>query len=323
VTRTPLRRALTRLRRAVLTFTALGATVVAGAVLAPAAQAGPWGGGGAAPPSSSGASATVSGGCRVYGSGKGYGVVCPSPGGGANYLRNLLRGDPVPTCYQGEVDDNFVPPRETFERGQWAIEVCMEGYDARAVQVGPVSYTIEFVFLPHPQQIAYPTENQRAFLRAIQQNSQIPQAVVQASPSASPRVGSPVSFYVPELYTIARPVEVRNIRMRAELVYTEVRPRGAADTPVGCDGPGVEAGPEDTPATVPGACWYTFDRSSNLADSGRDGDRYPLHARALWQVEYSDNGGPWQSLGTFAREAVNPTRVTEVQTLVIPPGGNA
>lgn len=311
------RRGLTALLTAMTTalLTAAGLVVTAGTASADGfGSSGP-----SSPPSSSAsASRTTGSGCHMYGSAAGYGVVCPSAGGGS--LRDVLGGSSVPTCWYEDPPDSFVPPFELFDGDdrRWYLKGCMAGFNDRAVQTGQIIFAFDFE--PRLPQYAFRLdERQREFLRRIQQNAQIPLPVVQSAPSASPRIGDDTAFYVLEEFAEAPTITFDSLRMRARMVYFEMRPGGVdGDDVVGCPGRGIQVTEDDTPQTEPNACWYEFERSSSGVSSGNLVNRYRSHATAYWRVEFSEDGGnSWGELGTFPKEALAPVRVTEIQTLVI------
>lgn len=298
--------------------TALLVTVAVVADAAPAA-ADAFGSGGPPPPppTSESETRTTSGGCRMYASSSGYGMVCPAPGGGS--LKQVLDGDDVPTCWHEDPPPTFVPEMELLpgDPRRWYLQACVSGFDANAVQIGRLRFSFDFVPLL-PTEVVRLTENQREFTTRIQRNAQIPLPVVQNAPSGSPRVDDDTAFYVLEEYTEAPTIAFDDRQMRARQVYLTVEPEGAVPVSTSCPGAGVRVTAEDTRGTRPDACWHTYRRSSNDLSRGTFYDRYRAFVTAYWTVEYSEDGGAtWTELGTFEKEAMAGIRVTEIQTLVV------
>ncbi|HEU0101698.1 MAG TPA: hypothetical protein VFR07_05200 [Mycobacteriales bacterium] len=308
MTRTPIRRSAVALVAGLL----CAATTATAAPPASAASGG----------SSPGYQDRTIGSCTAYGSSSGFGVGCRGAGGSTVTLRELLRGDPVPTCWNGPPPQEFeAPPRQ--QPGQWWLQICLGGIDADTLIIerpGGIQLSYEYTFLP-PGDETRLTGSQQVFVDAVVERGQVPLPfpLLDVSPSPTPRVGEVAAFSLigPER---TRTLTVGNVTMVGVLEGLSVQPEGAAGPTVTCTGSGRELRPEEVDTAdlddqEDDLCAYRYTRSSFGAG---DDDRYPAVVTARWRVEFGDGAEP---LRPFDKTAVNQLRVAEVQTLVVTGSG--
>lgn len=262
--------------------------------------------------------------CSLFAGDGSYGLTCRGGVVGTLTYAEILGPDPVPECWHEEVPPDFVPPRldpDEPRGGTWWLKTCLIGGIDRETKesTGELRFSQELDYVDPTEDVLVLTDRQEQVVEGQRDVSQIPFPFVQTSPSASPRVGQDVAFYSPPSNTRGSTITVSGpgvgtVSMRARMTGLSVWPDGNRPEPrVGCAGGGVEVGRDDTRASTPGACWWSFDRSSaHLADRA-----YPMFVSADWVVEY-DGGAGWTTLGTFTREQVTDQPVTEIQTIVVP-----
>ena len=293
----------------------VGAAVALVIITASPAAADPMGGSGGAGPTSDVTYAEASG-CRMYASSYGYGIFCPTSGGVT--AKDMLRGERAPTCWHVLPYAGWEPPEEILDpqQGTWRLKTCLTGFDEEGNPSGPPQFSFEYVFVPGGQEITL-TEAQENFVAFINDDRKLPLPVVAVSPVAAPRVGNDVAFFIVEGAPGETSIpEINGIQMRAWQVRLDVVPEAGAFT--SCPGKGIRVEATDTRGTRPQACWHTYRRSSAGFGDDLRPDRYLVRSTAVWQIEYSTDGGAsWNLLREVEKTALTALRVTEVQTLVI------
>ncbi len=261
--------------------------------------------------------------CSLYAGDGTYGMTCRGGTGDSATYAEILGGEAVPDCWHEDVLPGFEPPevKEELPRGgRWYLRTCLTGGIDPETKVG----NGELTFSQTPEYVAPPDRpidllpGQQIIVSGQRNTRQIPEPFVQPSPSAKPRVGQDLAFYVPESNTSGATITVRGpgigtVQMRARMTDLTVWPKGTASPVVSCPGGGLEVTRTDTRDALPNACWWRFDRSS----ANQPNNRYPMQVQAGWVVEYNADGA-WQTLGTFTKEQGILQRVVEVQTIVVP-----
>ncbi len=261
--------------------------------------------------------------CTLYAGSGSYGMTCRGATGESASYAEILGNEPVPTCWHEDVPPGFKPPKVRGELppgGKWYLRTCLvSGIDPETKQPNGrmrFSQEPEYVAPDNPIELL---PGQEIIVAGVRDVRQIPAPFVQTSPSAKPRVGQQLAFYVPPANTVGSTISVSGpglgtVQMRARQTGLQVWPLGTRPAPaVNCADGGVQITTHDTRETQPNACWWTFEHSS----SDQRNNRYPMHVEANWVVEYNADGD-WLELGRFTREQENRQWVPEVQTIVVP-----
>jgi len=304
--------------------TVLGAGLVTVIVTATPAAAGGAGDGGG----SGGSGSTIpitesSGGCSMYANRSSFGFDCVAGSSQALSIREVLGGDPLPTCWHERLPATLAESYADAaaakgEDGAFWLRICLEGIDSETL-TGTARFTRSVVWLASAEPPVRLTERQR--LLVVYQGGDGSLASVVVTRPVQPRVGQDVAFTVrPVDARLAAPTVVGPIgepggalRMRAGVIRLQVEPEPGRY--VACEGAGLEVAPGDTRLTRPDACWWTFARSS----AAQPGRRYPVRALATWRVEY-EGGAAWLPLAAhiIGRDTTTQVPVSEIQTLVVP-----
>jgi hypothetical protein len=149
----------------------------------------------------------------------------------------------------------------------------------------------------------------------------IPFPVAVSSPLPKVRVNADVAFSDGSETSVGPVIRsgagVGVVRMQARVIGFSVSPTGEDGGKVKCAGGGVLVHAGDTPASVPGACWYRYVKSS----AGQLDSRFPVSTTATWEIRYTAGAAntpwkDWKVLNTITKTQVTQLPVTEIQTLV-------
>jgi hypothetical protein len=240
-------------------------------------------------------------------------------------VKQILGGDPVPTCWDVPLTDAELAQLETseqyldLEHFDYYWHRCLNGISADYKITWPVTVTSQLHPLPKGTPPKTLTDRQGRLIRYYASGSNdYPIATAVASPSVRVRTNENVAFHaVPDS---SDQVAVGGVVMQARITHLTVAPLGPDGPSVGCDGAGLTVSPSDTPdSTEPGAaCWYAFTHSS----AGQPDDKYPMRVTATWAVRYTtDPAAPWSSW-TLLNDNIQVTSTTnqtvnDIQTLII------
>ena len=262
--------------------------------------------------------------CTLYANSASYGMTCRGGTGDSATYAEILGSEPVPTCWHEDVPEGFKPPKVKGELppgGTWYLKTCLvSGINPETKEPeGRMRFSQEAEYVAPPDRKVDLLPGQAIIVSGVRNVRQIAAPFVLTSPSAKPRVGQNLAFYVPPANTVGETISVSGpglgtVQMRARQTGLVVWPLGSRPAPaVDCPGGGVQVTTRDTRETRPDACWWTFDHSS----ADRPNNRYPMQVEAAWVVEYNADGD-WLELGRFTREQQNNQWVPEVQTIVVP-----
>jgi hypothetical protein len=262
--------------------------------------------------------------CRLYANETAFGMRCGTVTVDGSTIREILNGDPLPTCWHEPLPVGLSDEYGELEgqkeahgdSGAYWLKTCLKGIDPETLRVhGKVTFTEEVVWVPDGAEVVGLTDNQRTLVAIEAREARIPLPTVATTPTVRPRVMRDVAFSVVNDVQ-AGPVSYSNggttVEMRARLVHLRIVPAQGASA-VSCPGAGVEVTTGDTPTTRPEACWWRYARSS----AAQPGRTYEVRAIASWTVEYSA-GGAWTPLAMIEKQQVTLQPVTEVQTMVVP-----
>lgn len=264
------------------------------------------------------------GSCAVVSSPAFLGLSCGSATGAVVSAEQILDGDKVPDCWHEpltEAELAAVGYQNTPgpDGSRWYWERCMKGIDPKTFEIEPggIRFTIGLVSIGNSDPTRSLTQNQQELVRFHNDDTQVPAPVAISSPSARPRVGSWVSFFNGTEDEVT--ASAGAVALHARITGIEVEPLGAtkADN-VACDGMGIRAEAGDTPDTLPGACWYRYEKSSSgqplVSDQGLPS--YPVVITATWSVETVLDGLA-TPFNTFTKSQVTSLPVTEIQAIVV------
>lgn len=266
------------------------------------------------------------GGCHLYAGTGGFGEACLGSGSSSHLsVKQILGGDPVPTCWDVPLTAAELAQLETDEQYldlahfDYYWQRCLQGISANYKITWPVTVTSQLYPLPKgTPPVTLTTGGQHLIDYYASGSNDYPIATAVASPSVRVRTNEDVAFHaVPDS---SDQVAVGGVVMQARVTHLSVAPLGADGPSVGCAGSGLTVSPADTPAsTAPGAaCWYAFARSS----AAQPDDEYPMQVTATWAVRYTtDPAAPWSSW-TLLNDNIQVTSTTnqtvnDIQTMVI------
>jgi hypothetical protein len=264
------------------------------------------------------------GNCAVVSSPAFLGLSCGSATGALVTAEQILDGDPVPKCWHEaltEAELAAVGYQNTPgpDGSRWYWERCLEGIDPKTYEIAPggIRFTIGLVSIKNGDPTKSLTHNQQELVRFHNDDQQVPAPVAISSPSARPRVASWVSFFNGTEDEVT--ASAGAVALRARITGIEVEPLGATKSDsVACEGTGIRAEAGDTPETLPGACWYRYEKSSSgqplVSDQGLPS--YPVVITATWSVETVVNGVA-TPFNTFTKSQVTSLPVTEIQAVVV------
>ncbi|HET6563474.1 MAG TPA: hypothetical protein VFG72_16515 [Marmoricola sp.] len=264
------------------------------------------------------------GNCSVVSSPAFLGLSCGSATGAVVTAEEILDGDPVPECWHEpltEAELAAVGYEDTPgpEGSRWFWERCMKGIDPETFEIRPggITFTIGLVNISNGDPTKSLTRNQQELVRFHNDDRQIPAPVAISSPSALPRVGSWVSFFNGTEDEVT--ASAGAVALRGRITGIEVEPLGATKSDsVACAGTGIRAEADDTPATLPSACWYRYAKSSSgqplVSDQGLPS--YPVVITATWSVDTVIDGVA-TPFNTFTKSQVTSLPVTEIQAIVV------
>jgi hypothetical protein len=259
--------------------------------------------------------------CHIVSGPEYIGGVCAGSSSEGKTAKEILDGDPVPTCWDDPVSEEDlaamgkanVPGPDGYT---YYWHSCLSGIDPKTKKVEPGGMHIESRLLPidngdKPQTL---TTNQHTLVEGVADRGNIPTPVAVISPADHPRVGLNVAF----LNGSKGELDVRPLGavIHAYVDHTTVEPLGKGISPkIGCPGNGTPARPGQTPVEGDGLCWYKYLRSS----AGQVEDVYHAQITSHWVVDISATGlpGTFERLDEFNKSAISQVPVTEVQALVV------
>lgn len=332
----------------------VAAGLLAGALVAPAAAAGPgtnFRPGNSAPPpvtretqretvtpTPGGSSSTApANACNVYASSSGFGLICSTAGAGQTLAAQASSAGidlGQAFCWDDpDLPDGFDPLGQGPQPpgpGRWWLYTCLTFDGVIVKDNARVSYEYRFRRTGEERRLD-PAEE--AFVTRVLGRGQIPYLQMQTSPISSPRVDQDVAFSMlcsskvvcderADGFHVETPrVDVGGVVMHAELAHLRVLPAGEGQPgAVDCDFAGLAVDAEQLDAAErddPRICRYSYERSSNAAGAGTRGDRYAAKVTAYWRVFVDDGTGPRPFAAAYEKSSTQLIRVTEVQTLVV------
>jgi hypothetical protein len=266
------------------------------------------------------------GSCAVVSTPAFLGLSCGTATGAVVTAEQILDGDKVPDCWHvplTEAELHAVGYENTPgpDGSRWFWERCLKGIDPKTFEIAPggVRFTIGLVSIRNGDPVKHLTRNQQRLVEFHGDDAQVPAPVAISSPSARPRVGAWVSFFDGTEHEVT--ASAGAVALRARVTGIEVEPLGAtgpSGETVRCAGHGVRAEAGDTPETLPGACWYRYEKSSSgqplVNTEGLPS--YPVVITATWAVE-TVVGGVSTPFNTFTKSQVTTLPVTEIQAIVV------
>lgn len=292
------------------------------------------------PPPPSGSSSGSSGApkqatvshCSVYATASSFGLSCLGSGGSGDVttVKEILGKDPVPTCWDARISDSDL--QNIYEYTQnpdapYHLHNCITGldltrspYSQPGLVLSQQVIEIPVAAPPCPKQPYLPEQTGTCVMTLtgkqhqvvdtfVSRDAQIPDVVVAAYPSSRVRTGVPTA-YVDRAHhgeKRTRDYQVGGVTMYAAMDSFAIYPYGPGGQSRTCDGT-ADVGPSDTPDTKPGACWWTYPKSSNAQPN----EVYPFRADATWTVYV--NGA---AFATFHKYSDLQLPVFDVQTLVV------
>jgi hypothetical protein len=276
----------------------------------------------------------------LYGNPDGFGVVCAGGKGGFSTVKQILGRDRLPTCWDEELTTADLDRIVATDRDDFGYywQRCLTGIDPKTLKIDADggSFTQELVTFAkpvvncQPGQLAKPdgscvvslSARQRRLVAIEGADELIPFPVAVSSPIPKVRVNADVAFSDGSATSVGPVIRsgagVGTVRMQAKVIGFSVSPTGDDGAKVSCARGGVLVGLGDTPASVPGACWYRYEKSS----AGQPDSRFPVSTTATWEIRYSAGAAnapwrDWKVLNTITKTQVTQIPVTEIQTLVI------
>lgn len=257
--------------------------------------------------------------CSLIASPNSVGGICLSANGmDGPTIKEVLDGDPLPECWhekltREELDDLSI---EHGDGEGWYWRRCLVGVDPKTFDIEPggIYFAVGiWYYSDDDPQLVELTPNQVEFIARFVRRGNVPQPMMLTSPSPVPWVNDPVSFYNATEDELHVDLAIPGVAMRGRITEMIVYPEGQPGKAKRCDGSGIQVEEGDTPETVAGACWYTYEQSSQTAKD--DTFRGEIHVR--WQIDARIDG-EWQPFHTFVKSTEGLIQVNEVQALVRP-----
>jgi hypothetical protein len=258
--------------------------------------------------------------CAIVSSSSYLGMSCAGSDHQGRTVKQILGPSDVPGCWDEQLTDAELAAMNVENSpgpDGWTYywEKCLSGIDPKTKTVGPdgIAISLELKRIDNGDPIKTLDAHQQDLVNGLARNGNIPAPVAGVSPADHPRVGADVSFFdgTPDVVQVA----VGTVVLRAHIESLDVEPLGPGVEPkVSCPGTGLVAGPDDTRAGHPGACWYRYLRSS----AAQPDEVYSVQITVHWTVESSaDGGATFTPFNRFTKSAITRVPVTEIQALVV------
>ncbi|MGL5811297.1 MAG: hypothetical protein ACRCYQ_15255 [Nocardioides sp.] len=251
--------------------------------------------------------------CLVVSTSRYLGLYCGRGRRDVVDVAEILRDDPVPTCWHEAMSDADLRVMDVVNTPEttWYWRRCVDGISKRPNRFAP-RFTIGIEALGPGDTVVRLTPNQERLIESSSVLDAIPPPIAAISPMARPRVGARVSIYNANRSEVT--VRAGSVLLRGRIGRLSVRPLGRSTMPnLTCSGTGYRADPGETPATHDG-CWYKYQKSS----AAEPDNVYRLWMTAHWVVDLSvDGGATWQRFNAFRKSQITTVPVTEIQTLVV------
>ncbi|GAA4879393.1 hypothetical protein GCM10025788_18380 [Serinicoccus chungangensis] len=263
---------------------------------------------------------TGGGACSLIASPNSVGGVCVSanasdgPG-----IREVLKGDDLPDCWHERLTPDELRDTELQappEGTHYYWHRCLRGIDRKTLEIEPGGLFFAvgiWIYEPDDPELTELTPNQQAFIDRFVRRGNVPDPVMLSSPSAVPWVNDDVAFYNAGEDELHVDLSIPGVEMRGRITELLVYPEGRGGPVVRCPGGGREVDADDTPQTVPDACWHAYEQASQTQPD----DTYQGEIHAQWQIDARIQG-EWQPFHSFVKSGEGLMQVNEVQALVRP-----
>lgn len=233
-------------------------------------------------------------------------------------IEEVLAGDPLPECWDEKLTDEELADINLAhgDGTSWYWHRCLTGIDRETYEIGPEGLFFHIGIWPiadDSPDLVFLTPNQQAFVDRFVDRGNVPRPVLVASPSPVPWVNDDVAFFNYGEDEISLNLSQPGVAMRGRVTEIMVYPEGPDGPHVTCPGSGIQVDEDDTPQSVPDACWHAYEESS----IGKDSDAFEAAIYAKWQVDIRING-EWQPFHEFSKGSPAMVQVNEVQALVRP-----
>ncbi|WP_130014377.1 hypothetical protein [Serinicoccus sediminis] len=263
---------------------------------------------------------TGGGACSLIASPNSVGGVCVSANASDGpSIREVLKGDDLPDCWHERLTEDELrdtelqaPPEGTF----YYWHRCLRGIDRKtfAIEPGGLFFAVGiWIYEPDDPELTELTPNQQAFIARFVRRGNVPDPVMLSSPSAVPWVNDDVAFYNAGEDELHVDLSIPGVEMRGRITELLVYPEGRGGPVVRCPGGGREVDEDDTPQSVPDACWHAYEQASQTQPD----DAYQGEIHAQWQIDARIRG-EWQPFHSFVKSGEGLMQVNEVQALVRP-----
>lgn len=259
-------------------------------------------------------------GCAIVSSSSYLGLSCAGSALDGKTVKEILGHSEVPDCWdeplnEAELSAMNVSNKPGPDGWTYYWEKCLKGIDPKTKTIEPegISITMGLRAIHNGDPVKTLDANQQELIKGFATNGNIPPPIAGVSPIDHPRVGADVSFFDGTADHVDVPLGA--IVLRAKVDSIDIEPLGAGRAPkISCPGTGLVAGPGDTPANRPAACWYRYLHSS----AGQPEDAYPVQITAHWSVGVSTDGGAtFAPFNAFTKSQITTVQVKEVQALVV------
>ena len=327
---------------------ALGNATAVYGLGAPPPPAPTQGSGGSQSASSGGSAQATVKTCHLYANPSGYGLSCVAPGSGAGSasIRTILGKEPLPDCFDTVISPATMaaqyPEYAPVKGSHHYVHTCITGLDPNSdptnqpgehfnnavitiVDGAPACFNYDEAhhkatpFTPEQRGrcVMSLTPKQHQVVNGLQSDDgQIPDITIASQPSTRVRTNEDVAYVDTENAsngsgTRTPDLTVGGVTLYAVMDRFKIYPYGPDGTSEVCDGT-QQIGADDTRATKPHACWWTYTRSSG----DQPGLTYPFLAEADWTVHYQADGVD-HKLVSFQKPDEIQLPVYDIQTLVV------
>lgn len=286
--------------------------------------------------------------CHLYANPSGYGLSCVAPGSGAGSasIRKILGKEPLPDCFDTAISPATMaaqyPEYAPVTGSQHYVHTCITGLDPNSdptnqpgehfnndvitiVDGAPACFNYDEAhhkatpFTPDQRGrcVMTLTPKQHQVVSGLQNDDgQIPDITIAQQPSTRVRTNEDEAYVDTENAsngsgTRTPDLTVGGVTLYAVMDRFKIYPYGPDGTSEVCDGT-QQLGADDTRATKPDACWWTYPRSS----ADQPGMTYPFRAEADWTVHYQADGVDHR-LVSFQKYDDFQLPVYDIQTLVV------
>lgn len=263
---------------------------------------------------------TGGGACSLIASPNSVGGVCVSArASDGPTIREVLKGDDLPDCWHerltpDELRDTELPPAPEGTEYFW--HRCLRGIDRKTFDIEPGGLFFAvgiWIYEPDDPELTELTPNQQAFIDRFVRRGNVPDPIMLSSPASVPWVNDDVAFYNSGEDELLVDLSIPGVQMRGRITELLVYPEGRGGPVVRCPGAGLQVEADDTPETVPNACWHAYEQASQTQPD----DAYQGEIHAQWQID-ARIMGEWQPFHSFVKSGEGLMQVNEVQALVRP-----